>query len=315
VTHTKAVTLTVMLFVVATLGGCAQAPDLPVDDAASYQQLTSENGQELLRRISFHDWNDEGRAAAEKFSWIARDAKSTDENVAKRAGEAAHAIASFIAANKDGLMRLSSGWFGLQHKSLGELNPDLVRGYATALTPFQGALVGDVKSVPGFAIIGDGVDVSSARNVFAVIDTDTQAGTEFRDAAYQRVKDYLHSYAEAASAGTRDGLVDLQHAAELAGVVDGGQRASGNEAIKSETAQHWINRAGFEIAAAQGARLGDPDIPSEFFKSDGQLKSPDDVTNNDLPRYATAMANFTARHGQPGLRGDFRHWYEDAAGK
>jgi hypothetical protein len=307
--------LAVLAVFVLALVACAKAPDLPANDAASYEVLTGSNGQDFLREISSEDWNDGGRAAAQGLSWIAQEANSTDGPTARRAAEAAHAIAVFLAGDKGELLRLSSGWFGLQHRSLGELNPELVRGYASALTPFQGALIGDVESERGFEIIGNGADVSAARDVFAVIDTDTQAADQFKEAAYQRIKGYLHSYAEAVVRGERDRLVDLQHAAELAGVVEGGQRDSGNEAIETTTAQFWINWAGYEIAAAHGARPGTDGIPTEFFDRDGLLKSPDDVTNNDLPRYATAVANFSANHGQGDLGADFRRWYEDAAGK
>lgn len=313
--RTKAAVLALTGVLGIALVACGRAPDLPADNTATYQMLTGANGQEFLRQLSSHDWDDGGRAAAERLSWIPRDTESTDESTAQRAGQAAHAIATFLADNKDELLRLSAGWFGLQHQSVGELNPELVRGYGSALAPFQGALVGDVKSVPGFTFIGNGVDVSSTRNVFAVIDTNTQAGKEFNDSAYQRVKDYLRTYAEAVADGKREGLVSLQHAAELAGVVDGGQRESGNSAIDTETPQHWINWANYEVAAAIGARPGDPDIPNEFFTSDGHLRSPDDVSKNDLPRFATALNNFSASHGLPGLGSDLRRFYEDAAGK
>jgi len=164
----------------------AAAPALPVDDAATYREITGDNGQEFLRQFSSHDWFDGGRAAADKLERIAHDAKSSDATPAKRAGEAKHAIATFIASNNKELAHVPAGWFGLKHEPVGALNPELVRGYASALSPFLGALVGDVKSAPGFTIMSDGVDVSSARNVFAVIDTSTQAGNELKDAADKR---------------------------------------------------------------------------------------------------------------------------------
>ena len=297
------------------LAACGHTPDLPVDDAAAYQFLTGSNGQEFLRQISSHEWDDGGKAAAERLSWIARDANSADPGTAQRAGEAAHAIATFLAQNKDELARLSTGWFGLQHRSVGELNPELVRGYASVLTPFQGALVGDVKSVRGFTIIGDGIDLSSARKIFAVIDTSTQAANEFNAAAYQRVRDYLHTYAESVTDRHSDGLVALEFAAGLAGVVEGGQRESGNAAVHMRTAQNAINWAGYEIAAAMGARPGGQDIPNQYFTSDGRLKSPDEVSVNDLPQFSTALGNFSSRHGLPGLAADFRNSYNAAAGK
>src|SRR5262245_2020892 len=123
---------------VVSLAGCGRAPELPADDAATYQMVTGGDGQQFLRHISSHDWDDGGKAAADRLSWIARDARSADEAAARRAGEAAHAIATFLAENRDELSALPAGWFGLRHRPVGELNPELVRGYASALTPFQG---------------------------------------------------------------------------------------------------------------------------------------------------------------------------------
>jgi hypothetical protein len=95
---------------------------------------------------------------------------------------------------------------------LGENDNELIQGYALALAPFQAALVGDVKSVRGFRIIGDGLDLSSARRVFAVIDTNTQAADGFKDTAYQRVHDYLRTYGHAVASRNADGLVALRWA-------------------------------------------------------------------------------------------------------
>jgi hypothetical protein len=291
---------------------------MPADDSATYQLLTGPSGQEYLRQISSHDWDDKGAAAAATLSWIARDAQSADATAAQRAGEAAHAIATFLADNKDELLQLSAGWFGLQHRAVGQLNPALVKGYASALIPFQGAIVGDVKPMRGFEIIGDGIDLSSARNVFAVIDTNTEAGktfNEFNEAAHQRVRGYLRTYAAAAVSKDVGNLVDLQHAADLAGVLAGGQRMSGNSAIDTRRAQYWINWAGYELAAAMGARPGGPDIPDQYFTPDGRLKAPDQVSANDLDGFVTALDIFTFNHGFPGLGSDFQRWYDDAAGK
>jgi hypothetical protein len=311
----KTAVMAVTLVLAIGLAACGHAPDLPNDDASTYQLITGSGGREFLLQISNHDWDDGGAAAAARLSWIGHDAQSADATTAQRAGEAAHAIATFLAQNADELSRVPSGWFGLQHHAVGELNPELVRGYASLLVPFQGALVGDVKSVRGFTILGDGVDLSPTRKVVAVIDTNTQAGNEFKDAAYQRVQGYLRTYAGAVVNRNTDELVALRHAADLAGVVAGGQHESGNGSIEPETAQHWINWAGYEVAAAMGAGPGDPDIPVQYFASDGRLTSPDQVSANDLRTFATALENFTFNHGFPGLGSDFQRWYHDAAGK
>jgi hypothetical protein len=285
---------------VLLVAGCDRAPELPPDDPATYQKLTGDDGQAFLRQISSYDWDDGGQSAAARFSWIAKDALSANEAAAQRAGEAAHAIATFLAEDRNE-----------------DRDPRLVRAYASALTPFQGALVGDVTGVRGFTPIGDptGGDLSSARQIVAAIDSNTDAGSDFNDAGDQRVRDYLHTYAQAIAGGKTDGTVALRYAADLAGVLAGGQRESGNSAIQPKTAQHWINWAGYELAAAMGARPGGPDIPDRFFTSEGQLKSPDDVSKDELRGFSTAVLNFAFSHGAPTLATDFNDWYDAAAGK
>jgi hypothetical protein len=282
------------------MAGCGRAPELPADDTATYQKLTGDNGQEFLRQISSYDWEDGGQSAATRLSWIAQDAHSPDESAAQHAGEAAHAIATFLAEDRDA-----------------NRDPGLVRAYASALTPFQGALVGDVTGVRGFTPIGDptGGDVSSARKIVAAIDSNTDAGRDFNDAGDERVRDYLHTYAQAIASGKTDGTVALRYAADLAGVLEGGQRASGNDAIETRTAQSQINWAGYEFAAAMGARPGGPDIPDRFFTSEGRLKSPDEVSKNELRGFSTAVLNFAFSHGASTLATDFNDWYDAAAGK
>lgn len=63
-----------------------------------------------------------------------------------------------------------------------------------------------------------------------------------------------------------------------------------------------------------GARPSGSDIPDQYFTPDGNLKSPDEVSRNDLPRFANALNIFTFNHGLPGLGSDLQRWYEDAAG-
>lgn len=279
-----------------------------------YQTLSSTGGQEFLHQISTHAWDDGGRAAAERLSWIAADSHSADETTAQHAGQAAQAIATFLDDNKDKLLQLSAGWFGLERRSVGALNPELVRAYASALAPYQGALIGDIDA-PGFTMIGDPVGLSAARNVFAVIDTDTRAGEQFNDAAYQRAHDYLKTYGQAVVGTKPEELVALRSAAGLAGVAVGGQRESGNPAIHIQNAQYWINWAGYEFAAAMNARPGVPDIADKFFTADGVLKTPDQVSANDLDTFSTALQNFAFHHGQESLGGNFQASFDAAAGK
>ncbi len=306
----------VLIFIITTaLSACGDtAPRLPSNDEEMFQKLTGSDGPRFLQQISAHAWADGGTAAADRFAWIKPDALSTDPARAQRAGEAAHTIALFLSEPKYGLANLPTGLFGLRRRSLGELNPNLLAAYAEALTPFQGALVGDLRKSPGFEVVGDPINLASAREVFSNIDTNTSAGAAFNNAAYERVEQYLRAYAESVASHDTDNLVALQFAAGLAGVVEGGRRKSANTALQISPAQHFLNLARYEVAKAMRVEPGANGIPSRFFTPEGVLKSPDSVPPGDLSEFSTALENFAFQNGMSNLGADFRRWYDVGAG-
>lgn len=257
-----------------------------------FQKLTGSDGPRFLQQISAHAWADGGTAAADRFAWIKPDALSTDPARAQRAGEAAHTIALFLSEPKYGLANLPTGLFGLRRRSLGELNPNLLAAYAEALTPFQGALVGDLRKSPGFEVVGDPINLASAREVFSNIDTNTSAGAAFNNAAYERVEQYLRAYAESVASHDTDNLVALQFAAGLAGVVEGGRRKSANTALQISPAQHFLNLARYEVAKAMGVEqertvfLRDSLRPKA--SSNLQIPSPREIFQNSRPLWRTS---------------------------
>jgi hypothetical protein len=68
--------------------GCGHGePDLPPtsDALAVDERVTGSDGQDFLREITTAALDDDGRRAAELFTWVRRDATSTD-SAASRAG-------------------------------------------------------------------------------------------------------------------------------------------------------------------------------------------------------------------------------------
>jgi hypothetical protein len=292
----------VVLLLLATLTSCGQPPRLPADDSASARALTGSDGQEYLRDITSHDWDDGGRAAGATLSWIGRDANSPDQAAAQRAGEAANSVSTYLADNSDTLRDTS--------------NSELAVAFATALTPFQGALAGDVRSVHGFETggnLGSG-DFSRSRNVFAAIDADGPAGTRFNDAAAQKVHAYLRTWAPAAGDTRSPDAVALDYGARLAGLIAGGQRTSGADEDTIRRSQYWINWAGYEFARASGARLGDPVLGPQYFSRPDVLKAPDQMSAAELSPFSTALLNYATRNGQGSLGGNVDRSFDEGAG-
>lgn len=278
------VAIWVVLLVLALLTGCARAPELPEGTAAAANVLIGPSAQDYLHSIATHDWNDDGKAAGATLTWIATNARSDDPATAEQAGHAARAIATFLVDYRGKALK-----------------PRLAQAMSTALVYYQPALVGDDRGMPGFEVFAD---IASVRHLFAVLDGDTAAGVQFTDAANEQVRAYLRGWADGVVA--RSGVTDdLLYATRLAGVVVGGQRESGNDAIETKSTQHWINLGNYEVARIYGAKPGDGYLVAEYFTPDGVLKSPDEIPRALLDRYSTALDNFALGRRLSTLANDF----------
>lgn len=309
--------IALFVLMIGLVTGCGRPPDVPSDDAAVSEALTSPRGQDFLRHVSEYEWDDGGRSVAERLNWIAATAASSNPAVAERAGRSASAIVEFLAAERDSLLDIPTGIFGLQRTSVGRMNPALVSAYASSLIPYQGALIGDSGGVTGFTGGADSPqgELAAARDVVAVLNTNAEAGDAFRHASDERIKQYLRDWGRTVATSRLDGRTGLRHAAELAGVVGAGEPLSDSGNAQLKTAQYWINWAGYELALAKGVEEKGSDIPSRFFTPQGRLMSPDDVPDDDQDAFGTALENYAFHHGAPTFGAEFDGWYEDATGK
>jgi hypothetical protein len=176
-----------LVFCLALLfsAACASSdPALPAKDdpIAVHDALVGPQGQDFLSKITTHDWPDDGARAGEAFAWIAREAMSADPAVSTRAGEAAHALASFLSGNSSQLLDISTGWFGLGHTTAGDLNPKLVQAYAAALVPYQGALACYSGDVRGFESRNKDCAsaLADARSALVMLNTGQASGDRLR---------------------------------------------------------------------------------------------------------------------------------------
>ncbi|MDT5283850.1 MAG: hypothetical protein QOJ20_5045 [Mycobacterium sp.] len=201
------------------------------DTIADHDILTGADGQTLLKNMSVHDWADNGAAATTLTNWVHDGASpNNSEMMQTRAGETGQALANYLGDNGKSLLDIQTHPGGLNpgHTTIGEQNPDLVRGYASALEPFQRAMVGDYDGTHGFhALENTSSDMSRTRDLFAAIDSDPTAAKMFNAQAYQNVLGFEKDFASA----TADGSVndpanphrgDIRMAGTLAGLIDGG---------------------------------------------------------------------------------------------
>jgi hypothetical protein len=316
--HKSAVILSLALIFSAIVVGCSTLPRIPTTDVEMYDELTGPQGPQYLKEISIAEWPDRGQEIARRLTWIGTQANLLNvSDEAHRAGQAAHALARFLSKEHGSLRDIPSGWFKLQHKTIGALNPQLVNGYAAALIPYQHVMVGDIDPRKAYdqSAATNPLDLAEARNVFALINTSTEGHQKFVDAANKSVHEYLQRSAQAFAKDRSTSALALRHAALLAGLVKGGQQQENVESNDAETSQYWITWAGYELAIALGARPDDPGLTPAYFNDDATLRSPDDIDHAQFSTYVTALQLYTSGVGADTLGVDFDRWYDEAAGK
>lgn len=279
-----------------------------VDHQAVSAELGSNTGQQFLTELHTHVWAETPQMVENQqsthslLSWIADEAHSPNEAVATRAGVAAHALAVNLDANHD-LYLKPEGVPGLgPSPNAANLNPSLIAADAIALEPYQDALVGDSRGVKGFDSLGnfgDG-DLSAARNVFAVIDSDPGAAQMFNAAAEEKILAHQQAYAEAAAAGLTSDTDpgDLKRSAYLLGAVNGGAEmeaaARGLQGDELNQAVYNAKKAGLDYLFGQIPGTGN--IPGFDITRDiaerGILGAPPDPSNPDtvVPTYSPQHA-------------------------
>ncbi|MGX9788465.1 hypothetical protein [Mycobacterium sp. MMS18-G62] len=263
--------------------------------------MKGSDGQGFLREITTASWNDDGRRAAELFAWIPRDATSTDQASAVRAGQAAHAIASFLADGREAIKDAPA-------------NPALWQSFSHSLIPYLGAMVGDGSGTAGFAPL-DGLNSAMPKTVslFAAVAKDPPASQEFIAAAAARAHTYEGEFAKTAlaqpfAADVGEAQQELQRAARLRAVVDASTRV-----INPKADIPWARRM-TEVAyrvASLTARPGDPHINGEFFM-DGRLMPPNQIAPADWSIYDVQLSAYLTDAGRvnAAIR-QFGHTYDE----
>lgn len=270
--------LTVVMALLLALVGCTSdaEPTLPssADPATISDRIAGSDGPEFLRDITAAAWPDDGRRAADLFAWIPRDAQSTDLSAATRAGQTAHAIASFIADAGD-------------EPENAPANPALWQAFAHSLAPYVGAMVSDPTGVVGFEPLdGPGSQMRRTAALFAAMTKDDDANQVFTGAAAERAHAYEAAFAKAAVAEPMladrgPAQTDLLRAAALRSLVDTGAQLT--KKGPTATPAHAQTELAYQVAALT-ARPDDPHISEKFFR-DGRLLPPSEIAAEDWSIY------------------------------
>lgn len=239
----------------------------------------------FLHDITTYRWEDGGSQADDLFAWIPRDAQSPNEADATRAGETAHAIASFLSEE-------------FSEVASEPANPDLMRAFAASLIPYLGAMVGDASEVSGFAPL-DGLDspMRHTTALFAAMSRTGDPGAQFSKAAAERAGEYEKAFATTAaansvSAGAGEPERNLLQAARLRALIAAGEYLADPQPSEP-TAAHAQTQVTYEVASVT-ARAGNPTIDPKFFDGKGRLLPPDQISCKDWSVYDSQLSVYLA---------------------
>ena len=292
--------LSVLAAALIAVSACStSAPALPPDSpSAMVTMLSGDGGTDALEKVTTYAWDDDGVAAGSRFTWISRDAASTDTATAARATQAAAALAGFLMTDYSSLMAVDSGFLGLSKVAAAQLNPQLIRAYATALAPQVSELVGGTQSAfdPVRTKIAD--DPSALRNLISVFVADPEAGRMIVEAAHSAAELYEDA-AAAAPPGSDASADDLRAAGTLLGAAYGAVKLADN-GISTPA----VGEAASEMALRVAMKLvpvdPNPAIVSKYIK-EGRLMSPAEVesqfSSTAMRTYYLDLQNYISSKG------------------
>jgi hypothetical protein len=195
------------------------------DTVVNHDMLTTD--KDFVHDVLSHEWQDDGQSARTLTDWIDDAAYSGDPVVNQRAGETASALADYLGdpANKDSLLNISTG--SQPNLSLGQMNPELTRSLAEAMSPYVDEMAGrPIDGTTGWtAKDGDGdLSYPHAANVMGVLGTDPDAARilDVRSASVQGA--YINEYANSVidSNGQSSDSTAMEAAGRLKGISDQG---------------------------------------------------------------------------------------------
>jgi hypothetical protein len=229
--------------VLATAGGDHQA----VHDIVRDRQY-SDN---FMHGALTTNWKDDGRAVGDMFSWTGDAANGPD---GKMAAETASAYGKYVGLHEPELLHLGGS------QTVGELNPDAVRGLSHGLTPY----ISDIAELSegrhsDFGALDAALDEQNgrmpiAKGIFSVMNSDSEAATPFNTEAASKV---LHAQSEYANdfKSEMDLSKDNKHLRDsmtLQGLIDSGtHNAADASAVNDDaknTASYEAKKMAYELA-------------------------------------------------------------------
>ncbi|MBY0288001.1 MAG: hypothetical protein K2X52_12720 [Mycobacteriaceae bacterium] len=269
--------------------------------------LTSDRGNDILDDVTTYDWDDDGAAAGARFTWIAGDDGPANQGAATLAG--------YLISNHGKLSALDSGFLGLTKVPAAQLNPQLVRNYATAIAPHLGQLVGGRQSAFHSLRTQMADDPLGLRNLLTVFVADPEAGRTAVEATHAAAEQYEES-AAAAPPDSDDSVAALRAAGSLLGAAYGAVELADSD-IPTPSSGAATSEMAVRVASILVPADPNPAIVSKYVQ-DGRLMSPAEVENKfsdtAMRTYYLDVQNYIGTKGFESGNNAFFGAFKDSSG-
>ncbi len=285
----------VLVAVLIAVSACGTSPpELPPDSPAKVVSvLTSDKGDDFLKKVTTYAWDDDGAAAAARFTWIGQDA-----GPAPQAMQAAAVLTGYLMANHGALTAVDSGFLGLSKVPAAQLNPLLMKSYASALAPHLGELVGGKQDAFDSLRTQTADDPLALRNLLSVFVADPESGRTIVEATHTAAEHYEEA-AAAAPPGGDESVAHLAAAGSLLGAAYGAVELAGGD-IPTPPIGEATNDVAVRIASILVP--ADPNAAKvSKYVQDGRLMSPADVeskfSNTAMRTYFLDLQDYISGKG------------------
>lgn len=308
-----------MIRKIRILGGLAAAfiavsacstsvPELPPDSPSQMvNELTSAQGAHDLNSVTTYELNDDDAAAGARFTWIGQNGDD--------ANRAAAVLAEYLIRNHSKLTALDSGFLGLTKVSAAELNPQLVRDYATALAPHVGELVGGNESAFDSVRTQVADEPLTLRNLLSIFVADPEAGRTAIEATHASAEHYEEA-AAAAPPDSDESVADLKAAGSLLGAAYGAVDLA-NSDIPTPTSGEATSEMAVRVATIRVPADPNPAIVSKYVEG-GKLMPPAEVeskySSTAMRTYYLDLQNYIGTKGFEDGHNAFFAAFKDSAG-
>ena len=294
---------------VITVSACSTSvPELPPDSPSEMLSvLSGDQGASVLKNVTTYEWDDDGAAAGSRFTWIGHNDDA--------ANQAAAVLADYLMTNHHTLGALDSGFLGLTKVSAAQLNPRLIRDYATGLAPHLGELVGGNQGAFDSLRTQVTDEPLAPRNLLSLFVADPEAGRTAIEATHAAAEQYEEA-AAAAPPDSDESVADLKAAGSLLGAAYGAVKLADSD-IPTPSSGGATSEMAVRVATILVPEDPNPAIVSKYVQG-GRLMPPAEVENKysvtAMRTYYLDVQNYIDTKGFEDGHNAFFAAFKDSAG-